>query len=225
MDNGITESQTAQASTDTLTEKPTHAAKRPGAVAKVFSFVGNVFFVCLLLTMVLLVFAMVQSRLSGEAPRVAGYEMYIVIGGSMSPTFEAGSLAFLRPVDPETIEVGDVITYRGHTGDSTLTTHRVVAVHREDGQLSFTTRGDANDVDDAVPVQAESVLGTVQFTIPYAGYLMNFAQTPKGLLALVIVPGVLVIIFELRNLLRYAAEAEAEKKAREKAQAGASDNA
>jgi len=225
VDNGVSESQAFQASADALSEKPARAAKRPGAVAGVFNFLGNAFFVCLLLTMVLLVFAMVQSRLSGEPPRVAGYEMYIVVGGSMSPTFEAGSLAFLRPVDPETIEVGDVITYRGGTEDSLLTTHRVVAVHREGGQLSFTTRGDANDVNDALPVKAESVLGKVQFTVPYAGYLMNFAQTPKGLLALVIVPGVLIIIFELRNLLRYAAEAEAEKKARKMAQAGASDNA
>lgn len=225
MDNGTTEFQAAQVSTDTQPEKPAPAAMRPGAVARVLNFVGNAFFVCVLCTMVILVFAMVQSRLTGEAPRVAGYEMYIVIGGSMSPTFEAGSLAFLRPVDPETIAVGDVITYRGRTEDGALTTHRVVAVHRENGQLSFTTRGDANRVNDAVPVDAGSVLGKVQFTVPYAGYLMNFAQTPKGLLALVIVPGVLIIIFEVRNLLRYAVEADAEKKARERAQAGVSDNA
>lgn len=204
---------------------PASEGKKPGVGTKVLQLLSNIVFVVVLFTMVLLVFAMVQSRMTGTPPRVAGYEMYIVIGGSMSPTFEAGSLAFVRPVDPQTVGVGDVITYRDQAGGSGLTTHRVMEVHREDGALSFITRGDANRVNDAVPVDAGSIVGSVQFTIPYAGYLMNFAQTPKGLLAMIIAPGLLVIIFELRNLVRYAAEWEEQKKARKAAEAGASPDA
>lgn len=222
MQNGITEPGTPRTTLDSRAARP--AARKPGTVLKVCRAVGNLLFIGLLLVMVVMVFSLVQSRMSGEPPKVAGYQTYIVIGGSMSPTFEIGSLAFLQPVDPQTIGVGDIITYRDPTGGSSLTTHRVKAVHSDEGMPSFTTRGDANRVDDPVPVGADLILGKVQFTVPYAGHALNFAQTQRGLLTLVIIPGVLVIIFELRNLVRYAAAWEAEEKARRAAGDGAPDS-
>lgn len=88
-------------------------------------------------------------------------------------------------------------------------------VNIEDG-LSFTTRGDANDINDPTPVQADKVVGKVRFALPYAGHIMNFGQSKLGMLTLVMIPGVLIIVFELRNLFRLAAEYEAEKAAQKK---------
>ncbi|NLJ57130.1 MAG: hypothetical protein GX334_08830 [Firmicutes bacterium] len=45
---------------------------------------------------------------------------------------------------------------------------------------------------------------------------MNFGQSKLGILALVLIPGVLIIIFELRNLFQLAAGWETEKKAQGK---------
>ena len=95
--------------------------------------------------------------------------------------------------------------------ESIATTHRVMGVHKEEGKLSFTTRGDANDIDDASPVLAGDVIGRVAYTIPYLGILMGFSQTKKGLLILVIVPGVLLIISELRNLIKHAGSSNKKK--------------
>jgi len=189
------------------------AKKSPSPVLKrITAIIGNTLFICLLLVMLFIIFSLVQSRVFNTTPNVAGYQMYIVIGGSMSPTFEAGSLAFVKPVPPEDIDAGDVITFRSANNPDSITTHRVVQVHNEGGEISFITRGDANDEDDS-PVLAENVIGRVAYTIPYAGYLMNFSRSRNGLLALVIIPGILIIIFEIRNLFRYAAELEKEKKA------------
>ena len=85
-------------------------------------------------------------------------------------------------------------------------------VNAEDG-LSFVTRGDANDVNDPTPVAADKVVGKVKFALPYAGYIMSFGQSKTGIISLVMIPGLLIIIFELRNLFRFAAEWETEKKA------------
>jgi signal peptidase len=115
--------------------------KRRGFLKKAFNLVESIAFACILLIMVALVYSMVQSRLTGGGPpRVFGYQMYIVLSGSMSPTFDAGSLIFLKPENPENIVEGDIITYRPPSGEGALTTHRVVQVNREDG-LSFITRG------------------------------------------------------------------------------------
>jgi len=188
--------------------------KAKGVLAKAGQILGNTIFVLSLLIMAALVFSMVQSKFTGKPPTVAGHQMFIVLGGSMSPTFEVGSLAFVKPVEPQKLEVGDIITFKSTDQSELMTTHRIVGVNHEGGVMSFTTRGDANDADDALPAKPERIVGTVNMAVPYAGYLMQFGQTQKGMIALVIVPSVLIIIFELRNLFRYYAQWEAEKKAR-----------
>jgi signal peptidase len=190
---------------------------KKGSGGNFLTVLGNVFFVCLLLMMATLSFFLIQSRISGGVPQVAGYQMYIVLSGSMSPEFDTGSLAFVKETDPLAIVVGDIITFRSQSGSDSLTTHRVVEVLREDG-LQFVTRGDANNVNDPNPVPAENVVGTVTGSIPYLGYVMNFVQTSTGLILLIFVPGVLIILFELSKIVRYMTEGDGtpKKKGRKK---------
>ena len=83
----------------------------------------------------------------------------------MSPTFETGSMIVVRLVDTENIRENDIITYHG-SDTSVVVTHRVVEViRRKDFNL---LPGDANDVNDFVPVPAENVIGKVVFSIPFA---------------------------------------------------------
>ncbi len=191
-----------------LSQKP---EKKEHPLKRAANIVSNILFAFFLLILVFLVFCMVQSRLTGNPPSIAGHQMYIVLGGSMSPAFEAGSLAIIKPVDTRGIVIGDIITYRSASGGDGLTTHRVMENHDNGGQLSFTTRGDANEINDHEPVLARSILGRVIYAIPYAGFVMNFAQTKTGLILMVIIPGILIIFFELRYLLRYADDTEKKK--------------
>ncbi len=181
--------------------------KQRNNIKSFFTVIGNIIFVLCVFIIAFLVFSMVQSKASSGPPSILGYQMYIVAGGSMSPTFEAGSLAILEPVKPEDIVQGDIITYRG-ANEAMATTHRVMEIYNEEGQLSFTTRGDANNIDDANPVLAQHIVGRVIYTVPYLGLLMDFSQTKKGLLILVIIPGALLIISELRNLIKQAGNSD-----------------
>ena len=183
---------------------------KQGLLAALIKVAGNVLFGVLLLFMAVLVFFLVQSKYSGEVPSIFGYRVYMVLSGSMNPTFDTGSVVFARPADPETILEGDIITFGG-AGSDMLTTHRVVDIQNEDG-LKFTTRGDANNVDNPNPVPAENVVGRVHGSVPFLGYLMGFARTRQGLIFLVFIPGVLVILFELRNIFKYMREADQERK-------------
>lgn len=172
-----------------------------GAFYTAVRTIANIFLAVLL---VIFSFFLVQSKLSGGVPSIAGYRVYIVLSGSMEPAFNTGSIVFVRPADPGEIQPGDVITFTGTGGGNLLTTHRVVEIKQENG-LEFITRGDANNVNDPRPVPAENLIGKVHGSAPYLGYLLGFARTRKGLLFLVFIPGLLVIIFELRNIFRYAA--------------------
>jgi signal peptidase I len=189
--------------------------------ARLAVLIGNTVFALALLIMCVLVFSMVKSKFVGGPPSVGGYQMYIVLSGSMGPAFEAGSMVFVRPAEPGTIESGDIITYKG-TESNALTTHRVVEVLNEGG-LKYITKGDANDINDGTPVPAGNVVGRVHYSAPYVGYLMSFAQTKKGLILLVFAPGLLIILFELKNLFRLAEAMEAEKKAKARQSADSVD--
>jgi len=190
---------------------PRKKKKSRGRFKGFFSIFGNVVFVVLLLVMAGLSFFLIQSRVTGGVPQVAGYQMYIVLSGSMSPEFDTGSLVFVREKEPEQLVVGDIITFRSINDPDSLTTHRIVEVQRDDG-LRFITRGDANNVNDPNPVPADNVVGLVTGDVPYVGYLLNFVQTPQGLVLLIFVPGVLIILFELNKIVRYLTQGNNGKK-------------
>ena len=56
--------------------------------------------------------------------RVVGLTPYVVLSGSMEPTYHTGSLIYVKKVDPFTIESGTPITFM--MDEDTIATHRVV---------------------------------------------------------------------------------------------------
>ncbi|WP_377269323.1 signal peptidase I [Peterkaempfera sp. SMS 1(5)a] len=95
-----------------------------------------------------------------------------VLTGSMDPAIPPGSVVVDRPVRPELIRVGDVVTFhsgRSPGGGEQLVTHRVVAVQHTASSLTFTTKGDANRVDDPGRRAASDVRGLVWFHLPQIG--------------------------------------------------------
>ncbi|WP_192929673.1 signal peptidase I [Alkaliphilus serpentinus] len=169
---------------------------------------SNILIGLLAVIIISMLFLLFQSRRTAGPPSIAGHQMYIVLSGSMSPTFKTGSVIFVKETDPTEIKAEDVITYTGHDGGG-ITTHRVVEVINE-GPLKFKTRGDANNMDDPLPVPAQNVMGVVKLSIPLIGYLFSFARSKEGFLILLIVPGVILIISQAKTLIKHIKEAKAE---------------
>lgn len=127
---------------------------------------------------------------------LSGGTIVTVLSGSMEPTYRAGSLLFVRPVDAESLQSGDVIAYM--VADRVMVTHRIVEVLQgENGAApSFRTQGDANSVPDELPVRVENVVGKPVLSVPSAGYVVNYVQQPPGLyVAAVLVLFVLLAAF------------------------------
>ena len=89
---------------------------------------------------------------------------------------------------PEGIKEGDIITYWGVGEGKELVSHRVVGVNEAEGDISFTTKGDANEVVDPYPVPGKNLVGKVVLAVPYLGYVMEYARTKQGLMVLVVIP-------------------------------------
>lgn len=110
--------------------------------------------------------------------RVMGYQVYNVISGSMEPTYSVGDLLYVKQVDPDSVQVGDPITFVLNE-NLVVATHRVIRVDAENRR--FYTQGDANDTADAAPVHFNNLIGVPQFSIPKLGYVSDFVQHPPGL--------------------------------------------
>lgn len=131
--------------------------------------------------------------------RLMGYQVYNVISGSMEPTYSVGDLLYVKTVDPDSIQVGDPITFVLNE-DLVVATHRVVeidAVNRH-----FYTKGDANDTVDAAPVHFNNVIGVPQFSIPLLGYVSDYIQHPPGMYVAIGLGVVLLAVVFLPDLLK-----------------------
>lgn len=169
---------------------------------KILKIVGNILFAFIILLVIFLLFFAIRSKVIGGKPQIAGNYALVVLSGSMSPQIGTGSVVFVKPTDAGEIKKGDVITFTGFAGSDTLTTHRVVGISRKADGLEFITKGDANRVNDPNPISDRNLIGRVSFSIPYLGYLTVFSQTKYGLLAIIVIPGILLLFFECRSLYR-----------------------
>lgn len=139
-------------------------------------------------------------------PGLLGFERYVIVGGSMSGSFERGSVAFEKLTPVSELEVGDVITYQppAESGLTTLVTHRIVSVKEtRDGQHLFRTKGDANDKADPWQFSLpEGQQPRVEFTVPFVGHAFMAIADRETRMLLVGVPAGLVCLLGLADLAR-----------------------
>jgi signal peptidase len=121
-----------------------------------------------------------------------------VYSGSMEPAIPVGGVVVIKAVDTETLKVGDIICFKISESATTTVTHRIINI-TEDG---FMTKGDANEDPDQWIVKKENVIGKAIFTIPYIGYLSYFIRTPIGFILLIVIPATLIIIMEIRSIIK-----------------------
>jgi len=141
------------------------------------------------------VLAVVAPFAAFGVPQLVGADRsYVVLSGSMEPYMSAGDAVIVAAGPAASIRKGDVITYQ--RGGGIPTTHRVVERVTDEQGVAFRTMGDANEDPDPALVRPDSVVGEVVVVLPYVGYVVQFANTPIGILSLVVVPIGLLVLSE-----------------------------
>ena len=133
--------------------------------------------------------------------RLMGLEPYVVLSGSMEPTYHVGSLIYVKDVDYKQLKVGDPITFL--VSENTVVTHRIVEVlvdEEDPDTLRYFTKGDANDVADGTSVHYKNILGKPVFSIPYLGYLSNYIQNPPGMYVAIAAGALLILLVFLPDV-------------------------
>ena len=153
-------------------------------------------------------------------PIPGNIEVKIVKSGSMEPNIHTGSIVVIEP--RTSYSIGEVITFGADTKTDIPTTHRIAKVNPStgstgspqagSGQATYVTKGDANEDPDPNPVQQSEIIGEVVYTLPYAGYVLDFAKKPLGFTLLIVIPASAIVLDELLAIGREVMKMRRKKK-------------
>jgi signal peptidase len=133
--------------------------------------------------------------------RLAGYQTFTILSGSMDPTIATGDLVFDERISAADARVGDVITFP-EPGTRRLITHRLVQKRITRGSARMRTKGDANNAPERWSIPADGQIGRVAFRVPKGGYVSAYVNERGMQLLLVVVPALLLGMLELVRIWR-----------------------
>ena len=135
-----------------------------------------------------------------------GMRCYIVLSDSMSATdFDAGDLILVKSVDPNTLQEGDIIAYQSQNSENygATVTHKIRAKTIDaNGNPGFITYGTTTGVDDESVVTFPFILGKYQFALPKVGTFFNFLKTTQGYIVCILIPFLLLILYQGLNCVK-----------------------
>ena len=143
-------------------------------------------------------------------PALIGWQRYAIVSGSMTGTYDKGSLVLDEVVPVRELRVGDAITYMPPAGDH-LITHRIAWIGRDgQGRRLFRTKGDANQVADPWTFRLERpTQARVRFGVPYVGFGLAALGSRPLRMGLIALPAALIAAFSFAGLWRRLGELEA----------------
>lgn len=147
---------------------------------------------------------------------IFGAKFYIVQTDSMSKSdknadmdvhFNAGDIVIIKNVkDPRSLKAGDIIAFISTNSVSygETVTHMIREVKTtEDGRvLGYVTFGTNTDTDDESLVEPEYILGAYAGKLPEVGNFFAFVKSTPGYIICVLVPFLLLILYNGVNVIR-----------------------
>lgn len=190
---------------------------------KALNIIKTVFlWLVVLMAVAMMVFTIVSVNTFDRNDRdIFGFRCYIVLSDSMSATdFDAGDLVLVKEVDPTTLKEGDIIAYQSQNSENygATVTHKIRARTTDaNGNPGFITYGTTTGVDDETVVTYPFILGKYQMALPGVGTFFQFLKTPQGYIVCILIPFLLLILYQGLNCVKifkmYKAEQMAELQA------------
>ena len=173
------------------------------AVKKAGTIIISVLLWIVILIAALYAFTTMATRDNQNVSSLLGYTPLVVKTNSMSPTFDAGDLIFIKKCDPDTLKEGDIICF--HTiidNEYALNTHRIEKIDESNGVRSYTTMGDNNNgIADRHIISNGDIVGKYTGHLKKAGKVMDFLSSSTGFLIVIVIPMLLFFIYQVYNLI------------------------
>ena len=184
---------------------------------KVLNIISNIsVWLVVAVALCMMIFTVVSVNTFNRSDKeIFGYSAFIVMSDSMSKTdFDAGDIVLVKNVDPTTLNEGDIIAYMSLDKDNygETITHKIRRLTTNaNGEPGFVTYGTTTDMDDSIIVTYPYILGKYQGHIPKIGAFFHFLKTTQGYIICILIPFVLLILFQGMNCIRLFRQYRAEQ--------------
>ncbi len=165
------------------------------------------------------------AHINGDSLDFSRTDAKIVVSGSMDgeprdypiSTIPTGSMVVIHKVPSDSqsfyssLKVGDVLTFdyiHPVSKESMVVTHRIISISESSGVYTYTLKGDSiaddptNGSVQTVTSDSGDVIGKVVGVSHWLGVLAVFLSTWTGKFCLVLIPCVILIVSEVRNIVR-----------------------
>lgn len=180
---------------------------------KALKVIGNIIYILLFIIVILMLVVVILQRVSDNSISFGGYRLFTVATGSMEPEYQVGDVLISQEIDPNEIQVGDDIVYRGNTESfkDKIVTHQVVSIREENGEKKITTKGIAN-VEEDPEIDGSQVYGKVIYKVKTLSFIGQIIKNIYVFYFIIFVPIAIIIFRQVRIILKKDDDEEEENK-------------
>lgn len=167
--------------------------------------IGNILYILMFIVVILMLVVVVMQRTTNNNITVGGIRLFSVATGSMVPVYNVGDILISKEVDPEDIEVGDDIVYKGEKGSFSgkVVTHRVISTEKqEDGNYKIITQGVANNASDP-EINQTQVYGKIVCKLYILSFLGKLVRNTYVFYFFIFIPIGILVYRNIKNIMSY----------------------
>lgn len=156
----------------------------------------------LLAILIIFVIATAYQKVIPNYPSVFGFRTFSIITSSMEPKLKIGDVILVKEIKPSSLKVGDIITFKGMSGDlaGKIVTHEIVGITKEAGRKIFYTKGIKNVSNDPA-VYEEQILGKYIYKFKIFSLIEKIMSTKIGFLLIIIIPLGYIYFYEIKDVI------------------------
>lgn len=176
-------------------------------VKNIISKILNTFSVVIIILAIMLLLSVVMTK-SGDVPKVAGCSFFRVLTGSMEPEIREGSFIVVKDAPASEIKKGDIISYYFYIDGvkGQVNTHRVTDVAMDGDHYVFSTKGDANSVEDKYKTYDTDYLGKVIFKSYLIGVVIRLVANPLVFFPFILLPLIIMLVLNIYTTVKSSRE-------------------
>ena len=187
----------------------------------------------LIIVIVACMLILLSQKITGNTPELFGYSTYTVVTDSMKGTYDVGDVVLCKRIkdtlgymNDTGFREGEVIAFiapHGFDKDDKLQgytiTHRIIREPYYDEETDtwyVDTKGDNAIDQDRVPIPVENIQGIIVGTSKAVTKVVQFVTKWYGFVTIVVVPLVIILIWQIALLIKEKTKAEQAKLATDK---------
>ncbi len=133
-------------------------------------------------------------------PFLNQYNTFSIQTNSMEPVINVGDVVITKTIDPEGIEIGDIIAFNvdiSNDGKDDVVVHYIDEIKIHNNQLIFKTKPHISDEQDSWTIEEHDIIGIYMYQINSIGRILLFAQSWVGRVVILVDIIIISVVYDI----------------------------